>query len=86
MKKLISILLILISVNAISQTKEDSLLIIEANAYVDSIAKKIPLIELREWTYKNTSAERYDLFMGLYNAFLQEKGLIYFNSRKKKPK
>lgn len=88
MTKLILTLLIFISLNGISQTvtKEDSALIMATNTYMDSISKKIPIYELKGWAYKNTSAERYDAFVAVYNAFLQEIGLFYYNSKKKKEK
>lgn len=84
MKKATTILLILLTLNGHSQTKQDSVMQAKAAHFVDSVVNKATIRELREWVYKNLTGEKGDEFMAFYQAFLQAKYNEWLNEQKKK--
>jgi len=85
MKKVILILLILISVFCNAQSKrapinidslkrvQDSVLAIQQKVFVDSIELRAPMRDFLYWLYENMKAKQHDDFMNLYQQYIQEK-------------
>jgi hypothetical protein len=87
MKKLLTILILTISLNSFSQTltKEDSL---AASKYIDSLEKRTSILEFKLWCDANATGTKKDFetLQGFYNLYINQKFQLWLQERKTKPK
>lgn len=90
MRKTITILLILVSLNSFSQKNntQDSVkkVQVEAAKFIDSLTKHTSIADFREWLYNNVTAKNFTegKFADLYNFFLQTEYQKWMEKPKKK--
>ena len=64
--------------------KADSLLQLEFVAFNDSLNQKTTALTISQWAYKKYTAENYDTFVTIINAFFDEKKNEWLINKRKK--
>lgn len=79
MKKLILIIITISALNSFGQTAKDSIEYKKQVVFQDSIMTKTPINDFLQWSYKQMSAEQYDL---LKRALILYIGELYQKRKK----
>lgn len=88
MKKLFLLLLITISISSFSQSKakQDSLLQVEANKFIDTLTHSVSVADFAGWVNSNQdklSALQFNQFSALYNDFIKQQVSLWVERKKK---
>jgi hypothetical protein len=86
MKKIITTLLLVVSLNAFSQSKQQVDSVALWNKHLDSALSHTSIKDFQLWLYENATVKQYNesKFVDLYNAYIQFQMQLFLQPKNKK--
>ena len=84
MKIILTVLVIISSLNVNSQTKQDSIIQAQANKFIDSLVKKTSVADFMDFIGKNAveTKTKFSILDGFYTYFVRTKYEDWLNKKK----